>query len=199
MESEQTVGVEGVIVPNVYDVYLSPQDWSQYAPAERSHRSRMEAHLARTARAKQFHMMSRPLVRIEKDPSLSRGDFRVVPHVQDLEDSAPEISPAHTAILPALDEPLAAFSRPTLMLNGQSHAILRSPTTIGRLPDNDIVVTDNRVSRHHAEIRQNGGRWLIRDAGSKNGTAVNGKIVKDAPLKPGDTISFGGVEATWEQ
>jgi pSer/pThr/pTyr-binding forkhead associated (FHA) protein len=39
----------------------------------------------------------------------------------------------------------------------------------------------------------------LRDAGSTNGTAVNGKIVREAPLRPGDAISLGGLEVTWEQ
>ncbi|HEX8917505.1 MAG TPA: FHA domain-containing protein, partial [Chloroflexota bacterium] len=65
--------------------------------------------------------------------------------------------------------------------------------------DNDIVLDDKRVSRHHAEIQEKGGRWLLRDMGSTNGTAVNGKIVKEAALKPGDQVSLGGLECTWEQ
>lgn len=203
MESEQSVSVDGVIVPNVYDIFLSPEDWEQYAPAERSHRMKMEAHLARTARAKRYHMMSRPVVHIEKDRRLSRGDFRVVPHLQDVDQSEVELPPVqHTAILPALaiaPIPGAGLSRPTLRLNGQAHAVLRSPTRLGRLPDNDIVIGDNRVSRHHAEVLESGNRWLVRDMGSKNGTTVNGRIVKEAALKPGDVISLGGVEATWEQ
>jgi pSer/pThr/pTyr-binding forkhead associated (FHA) protein len=65
---------------------------------------------------------------------------------------------------------------------------------LGRLPDNDIVLEDKRVSRHHAEVVQQAGRWILRDTGSTNGTALNGKIVKEAALKPGDTISLGAID-----
>jgi pSer/pThr/pTyr-binding forkhead associated (FHA) protein len=70
---------------------------------------------------------------------------------------------------------------------------------VGRQADNDIVLDDRRVSRHHAEVIDRGGRWVIRDRDSTNGTAVNGKVTKEAVLKPGDRISFGGLEVTWEQ
>jgi pSer/pThr/pTyr-binding forkhead associated (FHA) protein len=40
---------------------------------------------------------------------------------------------------------------------------------------------------------------MVRDTGSTNGIAVNGKIVREAMLKPGDTISLGGLEVNWEQ
>jgi pSer/pThr/pTyr-binding forkhead associated (FHA) protein len=106
----------------------------------------------------------------------------------------------HTAILPQVDGPLPARpSTPNLVLDGQSYAVLRSPTRLGRLADNDIVLNDKRVSRHHAEVVQQGTRWLVRDTGSTNGTAVNGKIVREAVLKPGDRVSLGGLEGVWEQ
>jgi pSer/pThr/pTyr-binding forkhead associated (FHA) protein len=88
---------------------------------------------------------------------------------------------------------------PNLLWNGSSYAVLRSPTRIGRLPDNDIVLDDRRVSRHHAEVILQGGRWTLRDTKSTNGTAVNGKMVREAMLKPGDRISLGGLEVSWEQ
>jgi pSer/pThr/pTyr-binding forkhead associated (FHA) protein len=83
--------------------------------------------------------------------------------------------------------------------DGTSFAVLRSPTRIGRLPDNDIVLNDKRVSRHHAELILRTGRWTLRDTGSTNGTAINGKMVKEAALKSGDKLSLGGLEVVWEQ
>src|SRR5438105_4925168 len=65
--------------------------------------------------------------------------------------------------------------------------------------DNDIVLDDKRVSRHHAEFVSQGTRWIMRDTGSTNGTAVNGQVVREAVLKPGDQISLGGLEVRWEQ
>lgn len=63
-------------------------------------------------------------------------------------------------------------------------------TRIGRWPDNDIVVDDRWTSRHHAEIRREGGDYVLHDLGSKNGTVLNGKRLESPQkLHDGDQIS----------
>jgi len=63
---------------------------------------------------------------------------------------------------------------------------------IGREADMDVVIDNVAVSRRQAEIRLDGGGWLLRDLGSGNGTFVNGRRVDGtAALKPGDEIAFG--------
>ncbi|CAE7250285.1 nifA [Symbiodinium sp. KB8] len=64
--------------------------------------------------------------------------------------------------------------------------------TIGRAPTNRIVVKDERCSRCHAEVFPSGGRWVLRDLESRNGTTVNGgRVTADHPLQPGDIIRVG--------
>jgi cytochrome P450/NADPH-cytochrome P450 reductase len=62
---------------------------------------------------------------------------------------------------------------------------------IGRAPDNDIVVLDSGVSRHHAELRNVAGSYRIVDLASHNGTFVNGRRATDAPLAQGDVVGIG--------
>src|SRR6185436_17579215 len=64
---------------------------------------------------------------------------------------------------------------------------------IGRVAGQDIVIDNMSVSRTQAEIvKQNDGSWIVRDAGSSNGTFVNGdKLGGDRALQPGDEISMG--------
>jgi pSer/pThr/pTyr-binding forkhead associated (FHA) protein len=62
---------------------------------------------------------------------------------------------------------------------------------IGRAPDNDIVVPDPGVSRHHAELRSVAGSYRIVDLASHNGTFVNGQRATDAPLTEGDVVGIG--------
>ncbi|MEW6668218.1 MAG: ATPase, T2SS/T4P/T4SS family [Thermodesulfobacteriota bacterium] len=65
-------------------------------------------------------------------------------------------------------------------------------TKIGRLSDNDVVLTDDRVSRYHAEIiRMPDGDYLIQDLNSSNGTKVGGRKVSNKKLKDGDRIDIG--------
>ncbi|RPI49938.1 MAG: FHA domain-containing protein [Chloroflexi bacterium] len=62
-------------------------------------------------------------------------------------------------------------------------------TTIGRWQDNDLVVDDRWVSRHHARVRREGDQYLIEDLGSKNGTLVNGRRISGPTLlADGDEI-----------
>lgn len=66
-------------------------------------------------------------------------------------------------------------------------------TTIGRKPDNDIVINNQAVSGHHAQIIQNGDTYTfaIRDLNSLNGTYLNGQIVSKGELYDGDIVSLG--------
>jgi len=64
-------------------------------------------------------------------------------------------------------------------------------TTIGRWDDNDVVISDRWVSRHHAEIRREGVRYVIHDLSSKNGLYVNGNRVSGSiALEDGDRIQI---------
>lgn len=203
MEGHQSVGVEGILVPNVYDVYLSPNDYDQFKDARNSMARNLEAHLGRTSRQRGFHMVSRPKVTLRPDKDIDRGDLLVEAHHEDVEQ--PQVNlPQHTALLPQVEvppvpAPAPRAAAPEIIFNDQTYAVLRSPTRLGRLPDNDIVLSDKRVSRHHAEVVQRDGRWVVRDTGSTNGTAVNGKVLKEAVLREGDIISLGGLEIVWQQ
>ena len=70
--------------------------------------------------------------------------------------------------------------------------ILDPFTSLGRDAGSTIRINDEHVSTHHAEIRRRGSRWVLRDLGSTNGTAVNGTSVKgERVLADGDVIALG--------
>lgn len=63
--------------------------------------------------------------------------------------------------------------------------------TLGRAPNNDLVIPDQRVSKFHAYFRKLGQQWMINDANSMNGTWVDGQPIpsdRSAPLKSGSTV-----------
>jgi pSer/pThr/pTyr-binding forkhead associated (FHA) protein len=65
------------------------------------------------------------------------------------------------------------------------------PVTIGRESGNEIVINDPEISRRHARITFQGGRYEIEDLGSTNGTFVNGRrISMVTPLNNNDTIDI---------
>lgn len=65
-------------------------------------------------------------------------------------------------------------------------------TLIGREADNDFILDDERISRHHAEIRMDHGVAVLLDYGSMNGTLINRQMVtQPVPLKPDDIVDLG--------
>ena len=67
----------------------------------------------------------------------------------------------------------------------------RDVVTVGRHPDSDIFLDDITVSRRHAEFRRDASRYWLHDAGSLNGSYVNGKRAEEQQLENGDEIQIG--------
>lgn len=71
-------------------------------------------------------------------------------------------------------------------------------TRIGRLPDNDIVLDDENVSRFHAVVTDTGGSFVISDLRSTNGVLLHGRRIRgSAALADGDHLRIGGYEFTF--
>jgi predicted component of type VI protein secretion system len=68
---------------------------------------------------------------------------------------------------------------------------LKLPTIIGRSREADVKVGHSSVSRIHCEIYELDGALVVRDAGSLNGTFIDGMRVTEAVLKPGDRLTVG--------
>ncbi|WP_219419295.1 FHA domain-containing protein [Pseudonocardia nigra] len=72
------------------------------------------------------------------------------------------------------------------------HHVRSGRLTIGRLPDNDVVLDDLLVSRRHARLERTAdGGWELVDLGSGNGTFVNGSRVQRAAITPADVVGVG--------
>lgn len=68
------------------------------------------------------------------------------------------------------------------------------PITIGRQIANSVVLEDTEASRFHCVVERTAGGFRVRDLGSRNGTKVNGKLIKTAPLQHGDVMLIGKTE-----
>ena len=79
-------------------------------------------------------------------------------------------------------------------LEGETFALSEPQTAVGRTEDNGILLADPSVSRRHATLSSEGGRTVVFDHGSSNGTRVNNHLLREpALLTPGDIVRFGNV------
>jgi pSer/pThr/pTyr-binding forkhead associated (FHA) protein len=79
----------------------------------------------------------------------------------------------------------------------EHYALSGSTIRIGRQRDNDLVLEDTSVSRHHAEVHvARDGSLSILDLDSLNGVFVNERQVKSARLNDGDSVEIGDVRLT---
>jgi serine phosphatase RsbU (regulator of sigma subunit)/pSer/pThr/pTyr-binding forkhead associated (FHA) protein len=90
---------------------------------------------------------------------------------------------------------------PALVLvqgNEQKNIVLnRTPFSVGRKVDKDLVIADPRVSRDHAQIVQEDGVFFVIDLGSKHGTFVNGERIQRQKLERNDRLEFGARDAAY--
>lgn len=81
------------------------------------------------------------------------------------------------------------------MPDGQevTHDLPEDKTTVGRRPDNSLLIEDSSVSSNHAEIFFENNSFFVKDLGSTNGTYINGSQIKKAPLTHDDELRFGSI------
>jgi pSer/pThr/pTyr-binding forkhead associated (FHA) protein len=85
-----------------------------------------------------------------------------------------------------------------LVISGAAHELTDNVITIGRAPDNMIVIDDPSVSGRHAQLRLAGEVYRLKDLESTHGTRINGIPVTETALHFDDRIRFGAVEALFE-
>jgi pSer/pThr/pTyr-binding forkhead associated (FHA) protein len=111
-----------------------------------------------------------------------------------LEDGAVvSIEPFHLALRRVRDTTRASVTLEGLEgpVAGLLYALKGDALSLGRGPDMDIVLEDPGASRCHAMLYRRGSAWTIRDNGSANGLLVNGEVVDEWELQPGDLVLIG--------
>src|SRR3990172_6350936 len=80
-----------------------------------------------------------------------------------------------------------------LIVNRQMIPLVKPVTTLGRHLGNDIVFHEEFLSRYHAEIAIEDGKYVLYDNNSTSGTFVNGKKIERCVLNSGDLVSFANI------
>lgn len=111
------------------------------------------------------------------------GGYRQAPPRFGALPDAPHLAALHQNASAVYEVPGDLRGRETISLTGVQ--------TIGRTPDNDIVVSDVLASRHHARMTSTPQGLLLEDLGSVNGTFVNGRRVMAHRLSENDVVTIG--------
>ena len=165
-------GPSGPTIPNVFDVAVSQDDLAPeldtaVLTAELSHA------LTETAADRGWRTGGPIAVRLRSDLQVGRGSIRC-------------------AARPVPAE-LPTWGQLTEHRGIRTFPLRDNRIVLGRSSDADVVVEEAEISRFHAVLFRQGGRFWISDLGSANGTAVNGYAVPTDPVEvgPGDMLSFG--------
>jgi Protein of unknown function (DUF3662)/Inner membrane component of T3SS, cytoplasmic domain len=212
MEDNQMVSVSRVYVPNHYRVFLSPKDREQFASYEPALRKELSDYLLEHGRQERFALTSRPQIEFHTDDRLELGEFGIQAQLLGLpeeeQEGDPEVAPSqgdfgHTMVYspdrPARPlEPELGRRQALLIAEGRRHVLSGERVLVGRSRECDVVVSDPNVSRRHIELRRGERGWTAVDLGSTNGMKVNGRRVGQAGLDPGDRITIGVTDLTFE-
>ena len=129
---------------------------------------------------------------LKPSPPVGPKRLPTIPAAEYLRAAELERRPAPRRAPGELERPaciLAAIEGP---YTGREFIINQLPASIGRGPDCTLQLDDDQgVSRRHAELYRQGSALRLRDLGSTHGTNVNGSIITDKRLEPGDRILVG--------
>jgi hypothetical protein len=178
--------------PDQYTLTLSPKDITAAEKTVSAVQEELSQTLGEAVRESGFAMQRTPHITVATDPTLRRGQARLIAwHSRD------PLQMAETVASPdgsATGIPGGAF----LIVEGRRHFPLTTEIVkIGRSTDNDLLLGDPHVSRKHAELRAQGGRYVVHDLDSTAGIRVNGELVRTKTLEPGDVITLAEVEMVY--
>jgi hypothetical protein len=213
LEDHQVISSSGTPqAPNHYWVYLHPTDCDALALMQPTLETELAYHVSELASQADLALQSNPVIQVLPDDSLGAHQVRVearwlppdathmektrevdAEHVESSDDSRDDVGTSENG-----EQEAAPPGRPFLILDGRRHVNLYQATvSVGRALDNDVILEDARVSRHHAQLRRRYGRYVLYDLGSSGGTKINGYPVEECVLHAGDIISLAGVQIVY--
>ena len=214
MDTNRTFTNDGVLVPNAYELNLNPADYALFE----TYRSVLEDDLAHEvlgrARRERYTLVGRPRVHIVSDEGTRRGDIRVAANLVDDRAAGQPAGTAQptssdTRVFAAPSPPQAPHPRAPapvaayLIVHREGGPPMRfdlggSLISIGRGAENDLILDDVQVSRHHCQLKLQQGAYSLTDMESTNGSYVNGQRISEIALGPGDIIELGGTRIEFQ-
>lgn len=207
MEAERLASADRTLVPNRFVVHLHPGDLAGFGEMTASLATELADGALLFARSRHYTLVDRPRVDLVSDPTVERADIRVVARFADpipgragdrADSPNPTTGPTGGGPTDTMVFTVPRPSAPRARLQVRTpDGVMRtvevdgSDLTIGRAADNDLVLADGRVSRHHGRLAARRGTLVYLDLGSTNGSRVNGVVVGELVLGAGDRLELG--------
>jgi hypothetical protein len=195
MVDRRLFGAGRVYAPNNYRLYLAPRALVGFAAFQEALEEELGAFLAERGSERGLHFVGRVRVSLLADAALRRDQVRIESDVIDRAAQG-HVEGRTEAIAMPISAPAEAVLPVALVVGSRRFPLPPARTvTIGRALDNDVILEDSSVSRHHARLTLRGRYWLLEDLDSSHGLYVNGRRVPASLLRPGDQMRIGGVLA----
>jgi hypothetical protein len=184
-----TVAAGRTLVPNVFDVRLSDDDFGRAQEWGTPLAEELCDVVINHVRSQGYILQGPVRISFRRDTELRAGDFEIASSTEKSQDSG---SPQPRPNVPAAPNRQPVRLQPVLDIEGQRYSLNAPSIILGRSSDADIHIEDTGVSRRHLEVRTANGVTSAVDLGSTNGSYVNGqKVSGSTELTDGSTITMG--------
>ncbi|MFV0309121.1 MAG: FhaA domain-containing protein [Desertimonas sp.] len=180
MDDQRSVDVKGRrVVPNDFTISLSERDLASFEDIHDVLTAELVEAAREYAREEGYHFMGPVRVDLISDPDQRAGRFEVLAQLRQGKGGAG----AGSLVMPS----------------GQRISLGDRPIDLGRSSECAITLSDQNVSRRHAEVRPGPRGYAVADLGSTNGTMVNGtRIAGEQSLVDGDIVNVGSTYIRFE-
>lgn len=180
---------DALTAPDRFLIYISPRDYNEWV-THQDILDELAESLYQIGLEEGLHFLNPPSIIPIKNPTMPNNQYKIDSEHSNafsiMEDTAGMAQPEMKDALE--DLPKHAY----FVINGSKNVVLNQPVIdIGRHSDNDLMLDDPHISRHHAQLRAFKQQFIIFDVGSTGGIFINGKKLSQATLQAGDVIRMG--------
>lgn len=189
------------VAPDYYCIELNPTIYVYLSERQPGLQQTLSQHLVMLAVQTGYRLTNVPIVQLLESATLERNQLVVAAtHTNRPENSTAGMQRVEIPQKPAPAESVTVNAQ--LLINAERAIRLDTEVdliNLGRQQDNDVVLDDPYVSRHHIQIRRRYGEHMLFDIHSQGGTFVNGVKIKEHRLQSGDVIQIGRTSIVYLQ
>lgn len=211
METERSIGVSHIYIPNLYHVYLNKEDFDHLSPYSQAIREELAQYINDEARDRGYTIVGRPIIEILSADVESTSKISVdssftepLPIDPPSDNSSEGLSDTKvfSKVTPEPNWPQRSIEAILTVVEGldagQKFTIGSNRVNIGRRESNELPLADMNTSRLHSYIVIEDNYHILYDAKSLNGTYVNGHRITRWRLRSDDKIKLGNTIILYE-